>query len=197
MPSASPVSASEGSLPSCALAAWAAFPVTNRLGLFRGRRSDEPARGFDHSALLAGRDVIVAEQMEQAVGEQKSELGDQVPLSPAGLAERRIERDHDIAEHPARALVCALVHWKREYVGRAILPTVLAIERPNSLIVRQEHAELGLRELERAEHSVGHLPDQPGRQGARTGGAAQYRGGHRGSVYAPWLSKEPGGSYVP
>lgn len=115
----------------------------------------EPSSHCVHFAFLRLRRVIVADQMQDPVGQEEAHFLEQPAFSAQCLAFRGVERDHDVAE-PARAFTADLVvEWKREYVRRLILVSMTQIQLLDLPVIREEHAELAVRELERGEHRVG------------------------------------------
>ena len=137
------------------------FAVTNHVKLKCGCRSDQTTGRCHHFSLLCGGGVVVADEVEQAVGEQKADLGGQVSLPGSGLAQGSVEGDHDVAEHARSLARLALIHGEREHVGGPILATMLAIEHLDPGVVGQEHAELRVDEVQGRQHAIRHFPDQP------------------------------------
>jgi hypothetical protein len=75
--------------------------------------------------------MVVAEQMKDAVHDQVSQVvGERLTLL-GRFASHRLECEHDISKQERRAGRGAhsiLPGWKREYIGRRILPPEEAIE---------------------------------------------------------------------
>jgi len=101
--------------------------------------------------------VVVPQQVEDAVDQQRVEPGGEPLVTGSRLRGGGVDRDHDVAEkarggdttgeprgeavaraHAAcLASVCLLVQWKREHVGRSVHAAVGAIEHPHRRIVDQ------------------------------------------------------------
>jgi len=127
--------------------------------------------------------MIVAEQVEQAVSQQKAHLRQELALSAFGLTGSGVERNHDITERAraTRAMhgaVLALFERKREHVGRAIFVAMLSIQLLNFAVIRQKHAELCLLEAELAQHRIGDAADECRREQRRARRTAQDGGRH-------------------
>jgi hypothetical protein len=75
--------------------------------------------------------MVAAEQMKDAVHDQVSQMvGERLILS-GGFASHRLECEHDISKQERRAgrgTHSRLRGWKREYIGRRLLPPEAAIE---------------------------------------------------------------------
>lgn len=100
--------------------------------------------------------MVVTEQVQQPVGEQKSHFLDDRAIALRGLAGRRGHRDHDVAEQPRVPRGSrSLPHWKGEDIGRFVLPSVSTIEVANGRVVAEQDRKLGVFEPERGEHRLG------------------------------------------
>src|SRR5579872_1858050 len=107
----------------------------------RRRFTDHPfapeqfSLGARHLLRVARALVIVTEAVQEAVREQPLQLASDRPSALARLPRSGLQRDHDIADRPARARrVTPLFLRKREHVGRLVLAAVLAVERADRAI---------------------------------------------------------------
>ena len=97
--------------------------------------------------------MVEADEMQETVREQKSDLGRGRVLSLAGLPSCGVERDHDVPEEIAGELAAfAFAHREREDVGRTILAAVIAVELVDRRVVADEQRDLGAGESERGDH---------------------------------------------
>ena len=93
--------------------------------------------------------MIEAAQVAEAVHDEPQELP--IEIAALGLTGRLLHRDDNVAEHaqperPARGRRrLALELREREHVGGAIDPAVVAVERVNLEIAREEQGELEIR----------------------------------------------------
>src|SRR6187399_232430 len=87
--------------------------------------SYQAARGGVHLAFARTRVVVVADEMQEPVREQEAHFGDEFALARACLAQGRVDRNHHVAEPATFRIFTALIEREREYVGWAILLTML------------------------------------------------------------------------
>ena len=92
--------------------------------------------------------VVVAEQVEQAVGQRR----------PPGVADDG-RAEHDIAERARKALgqLVAAVDREREDVGRLVDPEVLALQGPHLVGPDEREPELAVLDPLGAQHAAGEL----------------------------------------
>lgn len=99
--------------------------------------------------------MVVAQKVEEAVGEQMGHFVDERTASRARLSLRRVERDDHVAQETLRTARTGLgVHGKREHVGRLRFATMLSIQLFDVCVVGQKNAELMLRNAEIFEHAL-------------------------------------------
>ena len=99
--------------------------------------------------------MVVAQKVEEPVGEQVGHLVDEWSSPRARLPQRRIERDDDVAQETRRASRARSgVHRKREDIGRFRLATMLSVELLDVHVVGQKDAELALGDTETFEHAL-------------------------------------------
>lgn len=119
------------------------------------RAKQEVAPGL-HAAFFGAGAVIVAKEMQEAMGEELCRLG-QDRGSPRtlrdGLSPGGFERDHDIPKESLGRLPAYGRDPERQDVGRAILLAIGAVERANRRIAAEENRKLGAFEPERTEHA--------------------------------------------
>ena len=91
---------------------------------------NNPLKGL-HDRRCTSRLMVVAEQMKDAVHDQVSQVvGERLTLL-GRFTSHRLERQYDVSEQERRAGRGAhsrLPGWKREYIGRRILPPEEAVE---------------------------------------------------------------------
>lgn len=99
--------------------------------------------------------MVVAQQVQKAVGHEVCHFDDERTASCSGLSERRVERHDDIAQE-ARSAIGAWfrVHGKREHVGRLRLVPMPSIQGLDVCVVGQKDAELALRDSEILQHAL-------------------------------------------
>ena len=116
-----------------------------------------------HAPRVRGALVVVAEQVEEAVGEVAVQLG----ADPAALLLRRapggVEGDDDVAEERA-----GTAGRERQHVGRAVLAAPGAIEAPHGGVSHHEQRQLGTVTPERGQVPVRALA-QPAYRGRAAG----------------------------
>jgi hypothetical protein len=99
--------------------------------------------------------MVVAQEVQKAVGEQVGHFDDERSASCSGLSKRGVERHHHVAQETNGAVVAGLrIHRKREHVGWFRLVPVLPIQRLDVRIVRQKDAELTFRNPEILQHAL-------------------------------------------
>jgi hypothetical protein len=70
-----------------------------------------------------------------------------------GLTASRVERDHDLSQQqlPRRKHISI---WKRKYVGRTVMVSVLAVQGLNLLIISEQDMNLTRRALEPVKYTT-------------------------------------------
>ena len=90
--------------------------------------------------------MIIAEQMKDAMQQEEIQLAIERGLRLAGIAGRRLRRDHHVAEQiRLHAAPLAFLHGKRDHVGRAVLAQVITIDRLDAGIIDNQNRQLGVR----------------------------------------------------
>ena len=116
----------------------------------------------EHLALLLRLGVVVAEQVQDAVGAQQLQLV--LGGVPGGAACRcgDLRAEHDVAEQPRLGLLVVaarrtqLVHREGQHVGRARLVHPLDVQLLHRVGVDEQHRQLGLRvDAHPVEHEPG------------------------------------------
>jgi hypothetical protein len=126
-------------------------------GLFN--RSHQASSHRVHRALFGAIAVVVTDQVQEAVGQQETHLGQKRPLSAAGLTRGGVERDDYVSEQTRPRCgrgVARFCQWKSQHIRSSVLGSVTQIEGMNVAIVGEEHTQLGVRKLELGEHGISH-----------------------------------------
>src|SRR5262249_41420923 len=128
----------------------------------RGGGLQLPGSGL-HLTLFGERSVIVPEQVEQAVGEQHGELGEERSSMLLRLPARGLDRDYDVAEQADRARRNGSLEREGEHVRRIVFVPVRAVEHADRRVIDERDGELDVAKVEVVEHLRGAGADGRGR----------------------------------
>ena len=112
-------------------------------------RLEQPVLLGRHRRILSLHLVVVPEEVEQPVDEEHTELRFQIVAPFPGLPRRRVEADHDVAEHHR------IAHLEAEHVGGFVLLAPLLVQLADEGIVAEEHAQFGVGPAQHGEQLAG------------------------------------------
>jgi hypothetical protein len=140
------------------------------------------ATGLEDLALAAvhegGLDriaVVVADQVEHAVGDEQVQLGRQRNVEAAGLARGRLGRDHDLPHERERGI--RRLERERQHIGPPGDASVASVETPDLRVVDDEHVHVTRRATDRREGAA-RRPREPRRRDRHRALAIRDRDGH-------------------
>ena len=148
---------------------------------------DESALAAVHQVCFHRVAVVVAGQVKHAMRRQKLELQRERDVDTPRLPNRRVRRDHDLAQQPAGRP--GQLEGKRQNVGPAPDAAMGGVEHANLTIIHDRHVDLGRGTAERLQrvltgapkpchgnrHAILPVGDPDRHQGAGSGAAARWR----------------------
>jgi len=99
--------------------------------------------------------MVVADEVQNAVREQVSHFIQQRTPPRASLSGSGVEGHDHVAEKRRTLRIRRRIHGKCEHVGGLRFAAMLTIEPLDVRVVREQYAELSLRDAEIGEHSIG------------------------------------------